>query len=423
MGGNIFSKSNKDNNNFNTNTAQKLSNLITPVRVLGIVLDDSHPLFDFYGGWNALGVIQYESINNLGKSYDSNIESNKNAPIAFPASPNLKNYPLINEIVYILSLPNTEIGENSNSTISYYLNLTSLWNHPHHNAYPSIANEPSPPQQKDYLQTTAGSAVTTVNDPTKIFLGKTFVERSNIHPLLPFEGDFIQEGRWGNSIRLGSTVADSPSPTIINNWSETGTNGDPITIIRNGQGEQSKEGWVPITENIDNDESSVYLTSTQKIPLKASSISYVSYTSEQPDTPNQYAGKQIILNSGRLLFNTTTDHIMLSSAKSINLNAVNSVNIDTTKFITQADNIYLGKESQATEPLLLGNSTVNVLNILLDTLTQLGTALTSAVTTPAVLGAPSSIPSLQAFGPILSSNIVTLKAQLETIKSKRNFTV
>jgi hypothetical protein len=42
-----------------------------------------------------------------------------------------------------------------------------------------------------------------------------------------------------------------------------GTNGDPITILRNGQGNQTKEGWIPIVEDINNDNSSIYLTSTQ----------------------------------------------------------------------------------------------------------------------------------------------------------------
>lgn len=383
---------------------------ILPVRIESIVLDESHPRFKELGEWNSLGTIEYTVIDNPNKL--------SILPVAYPINSNVKNYPLINEIVYLIPLPDNNIGSNNTSKKQYYTNVISLWNHPHHNAYPINPNNPPEAQQKDYTQTQQGSVRRVTDQSTEIYLGKTFKEKANVHPLLPFEGDFIQEGRWGNSIRLGSTVKNVP-----NNWSEVGENGDSIIIIRNGQGEQSKEGWIPITENINNDESSIYLTSTQKIPLEVSSISYVSYTNEQPDTPNQYAGKQIILNSGRLLFNTTTDHIMLSSAKSINLNAVDSVNIDTTKFITQADNIYLGKESQATEPLLLGNSTVKALNILLDTLTQLGTALTSAVTTPAVLGAPSSIPSLQAFGPILNSNIVTLKAQLETIKSKRNFTV
>jgi len=383
---------------------------ILPARVESIVLDESHPRFKELGEWNSLGTIEYTVVDNPNKLSP--------LPIAYPINSNVKNYPLINEIVYLIPLPDNNIGSNNTSKKQYYISIVSLWNHPHHNAYPVNPSNPTPPQQKDYTQTQQGSVRRVTDQSTEIYLGKTFKEKADIHPLLPFEGDFINEGRWGNSIRLGSTVKNTP-----NNWSEVGENGDSIVIIRNGQGNQSKEGWIPVTEDVNNDESSIYLTSTQKIPLEASSTSYVSYTNEQPETPNQYAGKQIILNSGRLLFNTTTDHIMLSSAKSINFNAKDSVNIDTTKFITQADNIYLGKESQATEPLLLGNSTVSLLNTLLDTLTQLGTALTSAITTPAVLGAPSSIPSLQAFGPVLSTNIVALKAQLETIKSKRNFTV
>jgi hypothetical protein len=201
-------------NNFNTDLSSKLSSLLIPVRVLGILLDESHSRFKELGGWNALGVIQYETIDNPSPRFSNlSIESDPTLLIAYPANPNIKNYPLINEIVYIFSLPNPGIGENPNSVVSYYLNLTSLWNHPHHNAYPSNANEPPLEQQKNYLQTVGGSVITAVNNPTQVFLGKTFKERSNIRPLLPFEGDVIHEGRWGNSIRLGSTVKKKN-----NNW-------------------------------------------------------------------------------------------------------------------------------------------------------------------------------------------------------------
>jgi hypothetical protein len=419
----MFSGNSYIKNNFNSNTSQAVSNIFIPVRVLGIVLDESHPLFSYLGGWNALGTIQYEIVSQPIIGVFN--ESNKDISRALPATPNLKNYPLINEIVYILSLPNTEIGNNNNSSISYYFNLTSLWNHPHHNAYPSIANEPSPPQQKDYLQTTAGSVVTAVNNPTQIFLGKTFKERSNIHPLLPFEGDVIYEGRWGNSIRLGSTVKDTP-----NSWSSTGGNGDPITIIRNGQGTQTPEGWIPIIEDTSTDNSSIYLTSTQNVPILASSISYVSYPDgQQPTSPKNYAGKQIILDSGRLVFNTYEDHLLLSSAKSINLNSQESVNIDTRKFITQADQIFLGKEDLATEPLLLGDTTVNLLKDLISALKSLSDTLKTAQTVPAVPGIPLSIPSLNLAAVTLSTQLAVLENQLGsspetcTITSKRNFTL
>ena len=41
--------------------------------------------------------------------------------------------------------------------------------------------------------------------------------------------------------------------------------------------------------------------------------------------PNQYKGNQVILNAGRLLLNSKSDHLLLSSNKSINLNAQESV--------------------------------------------------------------------------------------------------
>jgi hypothetical protein len=409
-------------NNFNTNTAQGLSNLITPVRVLSIILDESHPLFLKLGGWNSLGTIQYEVVSQPEVRPFN--EADENIPRAFPANPNLKNYPLINEIVYIISLPNTGIGESSTSAISYYLNLTSLWNHPHHNAYPSKANEPSPPQQKDYLQTVGGSVVTILDNPTQISLGKTFVERSNVRPLLPFEGDVIYEGRWGNSIRLGSTVQNAN-----NNWSKVGINGDPLIIIRNKNNQADEAGWVPTTENINDDDSSIYITSAQNIPLKAASSTYISYSDgQQPTTPDEFAGKQIILDSGRLVFNAYNDHLLLSAAKSINLNSQESVNIDTKKFITQADRIFLGKEDLAIEPLLLGDTTVQVLKDITLALKKIAQSLKNLESLPVAPNNPAKFKLLVPMTSVLTT-LNSLEKQLGstpescTITSKRNFTL
>ena len=76
-------------NSFNSNTSQATSNLITPVRVLGIVLDETHPLFLYLGGWNALGTIQYELVSEPGRFFGSSIEGNKDIPRALPATPNV----------------------------------------------------------------------------------------------------------------------------------------------------------------------------------------------------------------------------------------------------------------------------------------------------------------------------------------------
>jgi len=364
-------------------------------RVVSIVLDATHPRFKELGEWNGLGTVEYTLV-------DKPIPSNTILPVAKPVNPNLKNYPVLNEIVLISNLPNIDIGQFASSKIPYYTTLVALWNHPHHNAFPQNDNILPPSQQKDYIQTQLGSVRTVTDQSTEVFLGKTFVEKENIHPLLPFEGDIMLEGRWGNSIRFGSTVKNTP-----NTWSSTGTNGDPITIIRNGQGNQTEEGWVPTVEDINNDDTSIYLTSTQKIPLEAASTSYSSYSSTPPTTPNEYIGKQLILNSGRLVFNTTEDHLLLSSTKTVNINALNGFNIDTPQSIIKSNQILLGGPN-ATEPLLKGNTTVALLSELTVQLTALTTALQSLAPFPTVTAATAQlIPWLQAF-----------QLRLETTKSQ-----
>jgi hypothetical protein len=394
---------------FNTGNVNQSSTIPTdiyiPVRVVSIVLNEEHPRFKELGEWNGLGTIEFQLVTNPINS--------TNYPTAIPLSSNTKKFPLVNEIVYLLSLPNTDIGNITSNSTLYYIDVVSLWNHPHHNAFPSNPNLLPPSQQKDYIETQVGNVRRVTDQSTEIFLGNTFKERSNIHPLLPFEGDIMYEGRWGNSIRLGSTVQNTP-----NNWSSSGEDGDPLIIIRNGQGQQTEEGWIPIVENINNDESSIYLTSNQTIPLTPSSANYLSYKNNPPTNPSQYTNKQIVLNSGRLIFNSSEDHILFSSNKSINLNAVEGVNVDTPTVTLQTNKIFLGSKN-AVEPLLLGNQTVILLNQLIGNLSQFAQVCSTLVSTPA--GTPIAPLNVVSSQLIISLN--ALQANLENIKSKYNYTV
>ncbi len=344
-------------------------------RVTDIILNGDYPDIEKYGGLNGIGTIFFE----LNKTI-----SNRNGN-AKPFFPQVSAYPLVNELVLIFKLPNNDIGTNVTKESYYYINMISLWNHPHHNAYPNpiTSTTLSPDQQKDYQQTQAGSVRRVTDESTEIDFNSTinpsqntFIERSNIHPLLPFAGDVIYQGRWGNSIRFGST-AKPTDLSALNDWSSTGENGDPITIIRNGQPtDASPQGWVPITEKINNDLSSIYLTSTQKIPITPSSERYFSYTpkfKEIPTSSSQYKGKQIIINSGRLLFNTNEDHIMLSSQRTISFEAVKGFNFDTPAnfVIDVGTHIKLGSKD-ATEPLVKGE-------VLYKNLTQIVNALITLV--------------------------------------------
>jgi len=413
--GSMFSGFDTTNKNYAINTALALNNLIRAVRVKSIILDEFHPRFVEAGEWNGLGTIEYDSVST------PNLFPNTIWPLAKPVSPNTKALPLVNEIVYLISLPNTGIGQTTTNKIAYYINTVSIWNHPHHNGYPVNANIPPPSQQKDYDQSTLGSVRRVTDQSTEIFLGNTFKERSNIHPLLPFEGDIIQEGRWGNSIRFGSTIKTKELPSIgLNNWSQgTSTSGDPITIIRNGQPlTVDPKGWLPIVENINDDLTSIYLTSTQTIPLNASSISYFSYPSNPPEDINKFSGPQLIYNSGRIVLNTNQDHLLLSSIKSVNLNAIESVNIDTPTTIIQSSKILLGSKN-AVQPVLLGNNTIATLNSILNNLTQFLNTFSQVV----IVSEPGAFIPLITSANILSSKLNTIKGNLEKLKSNTVKTV
>ena len=338
---------------------------IFTARVNNVILNEDD------NGWADNG--EYASIGYINFS-DPTINNATATNLAKPLFPNQKYYPVLNEMVYIVGIPSLGVNENPTLVEFYYFQAVNVWNSNHHNALPDeIFTQQQPEsQQQDYPTVGLGAVRRVSDESTEINLGKTFFERANIKTLQPYEGDYILEGRWGNSIRFGSTVADA---TPKNTWSDSGINGDPIVIIRNGQYENNQDPWVPIVEDINQDSGSVYLTSTQKINLTPASSTYNSY-STKPKAINEYIEPQIIINSNRLVFNTNKDHLLLSSIKSVGLNAVESVNIDTPKTIIQSNEVYLGGKD-ATEPVLKGDETIDILVNLVDELTALYSVLST----------------------------------------------
>lgn len=400
------------------NSGGDISNLVTsieelnlkviPARVTDIILDETHPKFTDYGGWNGVGTINFEPINTPASKSTTK-------PIAKPFFPQFKSFPLVNEIVLLFSLPDSNIGVQDTSKIYYYLNAVSIWNHPHHNAYPNIFDGVEDEEQKRDYQAIEGGSVRRVEDEsTEVNLqgdnptGGTFIERTNIHPVLPFVGDNIFEGRFGNSIRLGSTTKSKG--LYKNNWSESGEEGNPITILRNGQPTDSgDEGWIPIVDNINNDLSSIYLTSNQLIPIKASSTNYTGISDENiPEFPNQYKGNQIILNSGRVLLNSTTDSILLSSKKVISLSAKSDIGIATSGSIAlESGELKLGG-SNAKQPAVLGD-------IFLDQLSGVIVGLQAVITS---LSQEPSLVLTPAPATALIETLNQFQAAMEDFKSK-----
>jgi hypothetical protein len=341
-------------------------------RVTDIILDENHPQFPRLGEWDSLGTIFFILIEK-GNSGTTKI--------AKPLFPNIKSFPLINEVVVCFQLPAPVISKGGEKNEYYYLNSINTWRHPHHNALPSsLYTQQAPSQNLSYDQVSAGFEKRVQDEEITINLNSplspsqdTFVEKSNIHPLLPFAGDTIYEGRFGNSIRIGNTAK---SKSIYkNNWSDNGSNGDPIMIIRNGQSPRaSSEGWLPVTEDIRNDLSSIYLTSFQRLKdFKVASELYNSYTTP-PVTPSLFTQPQIVLNSNRVVINAKTDSILLSSQQSIGMSTNGSVNMDSKSFYVSSNDIKLGSKN-ATEPVLKGDTTIELLKQLTKAVKDLATIL------------------------------------------------
>ena len=393
----------------NPNSNFSAENIFTG-RVRYCMLDDkTYPnVFKNFGEWSSIGGIFFSKINAPNPNKDFSTDN-----FAKPLFPNNKTFPLINEIVYIIALPNSNIQSNVGSLDYYYFQPVNIWNSTHHNAIPDPINNSSlpPSQQQDYQQTSGGTVRRVTDGGTEIDLGKTFKEKINIKNIQPFEGDIINEGRWGQSFRFGSTVNNSAIP---NPWSRTGNNGDPILILRNGQYSDGKDPWIPQVEDINKDISPIYATSTQNIPIQVSSKNYNSYNNA-PTSPDKFAGEQIILNSGRLLFNTKTDSILFSSKKTINLNSVEGVNVDSPRFVVNSKNIFLG-DKKATEPIILGNTFLNDFQQLLEALISLTGVVEKNTFGTAGLGAP--IFSFSAQATITKEKAQNMLNRINNYKSK-----
>jgi hypothetical protein len=383
---------------------------IFPVRVKSIIMDSSHPEFKNKGEWSSLGCIFWSDISNPTPQGDITSDN-----FAYPLLPNIKNYPLLEEITYLIALPNPDIGSSPNSIRYYYFNPLNIWNSIHHNGYPSFTNNTLPEsQQKDYQQVEGGSVRRVTDNSTELNLGKTFKENISTKSLLPYEGDIIYEGRFGNSIRFSSTVSN---PEIQNQWSNEGNDGDPILIIRNSKYNDGKEAWIPQNEDVNLDDSIIYLTSNQKLPINVSSKSYTSY-STPPIFPSEYQGKQIIINSDRILINSKEDSILLSSKKSVNLNSVESVNIDSPKTIISSKDIKLG-DKNATESVILGDSFLNDFKLLLTDLIGLSSVL-NTVGTP-IPGQPNV--AVTAASQLLNKRAAQILSKIDSFKSKTSKTI
>jgi hypothetical protein len=406
---------------------QNLKQFIVVARVTDIVLNENHPSFTEVGEYSGIGAIYYEIVNSQGTK-------TKGTNFAIPYDPQLKTYPLINEIVILINIPNKYTGDLSSSTSYFYLNPVNIWNHQHHNAYPNPLSNNGDTQTSQIdnysiLTTISGSVLQTGNsteyNPDSELNSKsnisqfTFIEKADLHPLMPFMGDVLLEGRHGQSIRFGSTATPPPNskPLLINNnWSTTGSNGDPITILRNGQNPNlESEGWIPITEDINKDLSSIYLTSHQSIPFSIANENFISYTTK-PITPASYTNPQIILNSYRIVLNAKNDSVLISGQNSVGISSNGSVNLESTSEMNLSSKLVRLGGTNANQSVLKGDETVAYLKILITELQNLSEALKVVQDWPS--GAPVPNPVILTAANSALEVFENVYNEIDSVKSK-----
>ena len=367
-------------------------------KVFGVVLNENTPSreqFERVGGWSGVGAVLYKNYDT-SKTQGEVVDLNQ-CDIALPLDPNLKNYPLIGETILLVDGPSYQSQFSNAAGRKYYTGTINVWNNPQQNA------------------------------PYSTTLGKTFVENSDIRPLLPFEGDYIIQGRKGAGIRFGSTV---PLYSGVSEWSRNGRpDGDPITIIVNGYVTTDTGSLTPNIEEVNKEMSSIYMTSTQTIPLipGASIINPINSSLE----PRQYIFPQVILNSDRVTINSKKDEILLFAKTDVEISSNNFINLNASNYIhlnieskNPNSKILLGTKIDNTvpdEPVLLGGQTHDLLLEMCNTLRRLAGYLANAN----AVSSDGAIPviSVQDGADQLLNDVNNLINKLGTIQSEKVFTV
>ena len=234
--------------------------------------------------------------------------------LALPLNINSKHIPVVGEYVIIEKGPSDYVSAaKSGRTKYYYSSPVSVQNNINNNILENTS------ELKGFGGLGFGAASAGLSSGGASGgadkKNKEFKEVVELSQLQPFAGDIIHEGRFGQSIRFGYTP-EGAKANIQPTWSSDKSD-SPITIITNGRGESRGYNKFVI-EDINKDQSSIWLTDQQKINLTLSNKVSLGVT---PVTT--YKSPQLILNSERVVINSKKDSVIISGKKSVNISTKN----------------------------------------------------------------------------------------------------
>jgi len=329
-----------------------------PAEVTNIILNAEHEKYDstIVDPEEQFGMIQVRRVFT-----DQNIEVKENLRWIMPLTRNVKQYPLIGEIVLVTEYVNKESAQSPEAPAYYYHDILNMWGSVHHNAYPHLSIPRPDPDSANldkiekYKEVGAGNP-NVAGDEEGFKFGKTFNEQARIRPIQPYEGDITFEGRFGHSIRFGSAVKGEPE----NTWSDPSTDdpAEPILIIRNGQDQDLADGGEHVIEHPDKEASSIWFTRGQTIPLTFGSTKYDAMSFEagantvgqditQPTTDDLIDADganqgQILLTANRLIFNSREAGVYIFGGGGVGLSTETDMTFDAgSEFLVDTPSVYL----------------------------------------------------------------------------------
>tara|TARA_Y100000593_G_scaffold80410_1_gene150110 strand:+ start:1225 stop:2502 length:1278 start_codon:yes stop_codon:yes gene_type:complete len=387
---------------------------LEPAEVVSVILDKDHDMFNDYTDIGKIVARPVYSKHNVKVS-----ALIKYTPMDISV---VSNYPVAGEYVIVCEY----MGKH------YYtqkLNVNYTFN-----------NGVSPGKSIDLRNTLTGGAGSKKTDHKKsssgiatkssklydnIFKESPFIPRLDLSPIEQKIGEVVFNGRYGQSIRFGT------------NGEKEECYDSPNMIFKVGQRLDDEE-WKseenslkPIKEDINLDGTSIFLTTKEEIPLiPAPNESEIYYQRlEEDKRPEKFDGKQIVLNSDRIIFNTKRNHFMcfskltqyfctedkfvVDTLSGINLNTkAQTILSNEDKTIINSPEIYLGVKDEENpsqdEPIVLGET----LKVLLEELIDL------ILKTQFVNGAgPASL------NPANIPDYMSIRTKLMNMLSKQNYTI
>ena len=388
---------------------------LEPAEVMDVILDDQHSRFNNYSDIGSIVARPCFS------EYDVDREFLK---VYKPLDMNIKDIPVVGEYVIVMEYFNRQ----------YYTQKINILSNINNGMMPGksfnlnpIEKKPSGKASSDYKKNNStGIAKVNKDFYKQLFSEYPFLPRIDLAPIEQKLGEVVYNGRFGQSIRFGASGEREEAYTSPNMIFKVGQRLDATEDEFN----YTKNGLKPIKEDINLDGTSLSLTTLEEVPLIPATIeSDIHYQRLKDNVPEKFDGKQIILNSDRLIFNTkrgqlmcfsklsqyfcTEEKYIVDSLLGININSPAPIIISTEdKTIINSPEIYLGTTDEENpsqdEPIVKGETLKGLLEELIDLILK----------TQFVNGAgPASI------NPGNIAQYTAIKSKLMNMLSTQNYTI